>query len=68
MKNFLDILPTIETDERNLVVLDDQMSEAGKLDETSKLFTQGSHHRNSTVVYISFKMFLIRGRCIGQSP
>ena len=25
MKNFLDILPPIEADERNLVVLDDQM-------------------------------------------
>ena len=34
MKNFLNILPTIEADERNLVVLDDQMSQAGKL-ETS---------------------------------
>ena len=51
MKNFLDILPTIEADERNLVVLDDQMSEAGKM-ETSNLFTKGSHHRNITVVYI----------------
>ena len=39
MKNFLDILPTIEGDERNLVVLDDQMSEAGKLEETCNLFT-----------------------------
>ena len=28
MKNILDILPTIETGERTLVVLDDQMSEA----------------------------------------
>ena len=53
MKNFLDILPTIEPDERNLVVLNDQMSDAGKLDETSKLFTHGSHHRNITVVYRS---------------
>ena len=43
MKNFLDVLPTIELDERNLVVLDDQMSEAGKLEETSNLFTKWSH-------------------------
>ena len=56
MKNFLDILPTIEADERNLVVLDEQMSEAGKL-ETSKLFTNGSHHRNITVVYIVQNVF-----------
>ena len=47
----------IEPNERNLVVLDDQMSEAGKLDETSKLFTQGSHHRNITVVYIVQNVF-----------
>ena len=30
MKIFLDTLPTIEADERNLVVLNDEMSEAGK--------------------------------------
>ena len=28
------------------------MSEAGKLEETSNLFTKGSNHRNITVVYI----------------
>ena len=39
MKNFLDILPTIEADERNLVILDDHMSEAGKVEETSNLPT-----------------------------
>ena len=57
MKNFVGILPTIEADERNLVVLDDQMSEAGKLEETSNLFTKGSHHRNITVVYIVQNVF-----------
>ena len=65
MKNFLDILPTIEADERNLVVLDDQMSEAGKV-ETSNLFTMWSHHRNITVVYI-VQNVLIRGSCRGPS-
>ena len=57
MKNFLHVLPTIEPDERNTVVLDDQMSEAGKLEETSNLFTKGSHHRNITVVYIVQNVF-----------
>ena len=57
MKNFLDVLPTIELDERNLVVLDDQMSEAGKLEETSNLFTKWSHHRNITVVYVVQNVF-----------
>ena len=57
VKNFLDILPKIDADERNLMVLDDQMSEAGKLEETSNLFTKGSHHRNITVVYIVQNVF-----------
>ena len=52
MKNLLVVLPAIEADERNLVLLDDQMSEAGKLEDTSNLFNKGSHHRNITVVYI----------------
>ena len=50
MKTDFKILSTIEADERNLVVLDEQMSEAGKLEETSNIFTKGSHHRNITVV------------------
>ena len=57
MKNFLDVLPTIEVDERNLAVQDDQMSKAGKLEEKSNLFTKGSHHRNITVVYIVQNVF-----------
>ena len=57
MKNFLPLLPTIDPDERNLVVIDDQMAEAGKLEEMSKLFTKGSHHRNITVVYIVQNVF-----------
>ena len=52
MKNFLDILPRLEPHERKLVLLDDQNTEAEKLDETSKLVTQGSHHRKITVLYI----------------
>ena len=57
MKNFLPLLPTIDPDERNLVVIDDQMAEAGKLEEMSNLFTKGSHHRNITVVYIVQNVF-----------
>ena len=57
MKNFLQILPTIDPSERNLVVLDDQMAEAGKMEEMSNLFTKGSHHRNITVVYIVQNVF-----------
>ena len=52
MKNILDILPIIEADERNLVLLDEQMWEEGKLHETSKPFTAASHTRNITVGFI----------------
>ena len=57
MKNCLDILRTTEADEPNLVVLDEQMAEAGQLEETSKPFTQRSQHRNITVVYIVQNVF-----------
>ena len=57
MKRFLGILPTMEADERSLVVLDDQMSKAGKLEETSHLFSKGCHHRNITLVYIVKNVF-----------
>lgn len=44
---------------RNLVVLDDQMSKKEVRDSLglAKLFTQGSHHRNTTVVYIVQNIF-----------
>jgi len=57
IKNFIPILPTLDRGERNLIVLDDQMSEAGKMEEVSNLFTKGSHHRNITVVYIVQNVF-----------
>ena len=56
-KNILYILAMIEPDERNLLVLEDQMSQAGKLEETSKHFTQRSHHGNISVVYIVQNVF-----------
>ena len=52
------ILPTIDPDERNLVVLDDQMSDAGKLYETSKLMGPTIE---TVPLYISSKMFFITG-------
>ena len=57
MTKFLALVPTIDPGERNLVVIDDQMSEAGKSEEMSNLFTKGSHHRNITVVYIVQNVF-----------
>ena len=53
MKRFIaDVLPTIESSERNLVAIDDQMSEAGKLAEMANRFTKRSHQKNITVIYI----------------
>jgi len=43
---------------RNLLVLDDQMmSQARDSKDLARLFTQGSHHRNLTVIYIIQNLF-----------
>ena len=42
---------------RNLIVIDDQMIEAGKDNQIVNLFTKGSHHRNLSVVYIVQNLF-----------
>lgn len=43
---------TFSSDTKNLLVLDDQMHDAGKRQELGDLFTQGSHHKNLSVVFI----------------
>jgi len=42
---------------RNLVVLDDQMSKAGDSKIRSRLFSEGSHHRNLSIIYIVQNLF-----------
>ncbi|KAL9980667.1 hypothetical protein ACROYT_G009280 [Oculina patagonica] len=42
---------------RNLIVIDDQMIEAGSDNRIVNLFTKGSHHRNLSVVYIVQNLF-----------
>ena len=42
---------------RNLIVIDDQMIEAGKDNRIVNLFTKGSHHRNLCVIYIVQNLF-----------
>ena len=42
---------------RNLIVIDDQMIEAGKDNRIANLFTKGSHHRNPSVIYIVQNLF-----------
>ena len=55
-------LPTEWTDlidprVRNLIILDDLMSECGSDPEVTKLFTKGSHHQNLSVIYIVQNLF-----------
>jgi hypothetical protein len=62
VKNFSsELYESFDPSVRNLLVLDDQMenSAAHKRGENdvSKFFTQGSHHRNLTVVYIVQNLF-----------
>lgn len=47
----------IDSQERNLLILDDLMNEAGEASEVSELFTKGSHHRNLSVIFITQNLF-----------
>jgi hypothetical protein len=47
------LLPTY----RNLVVLDDQMNREGDSKTLARLFTEGSHHRNLSIIYIVQNLF-----------
>ena len=51
------LLEGIRVSERNLVVIDDLMSRAGDSKRVSALFTQESHHRNLTVIFIVQNLF-----------
>ena len=58
-ENLIQIYETFRVEDVNLLVLDDQMSTGNipKKKEIVKLFTQGSHHRNLTVIYIVQNLF-----------
>ena len=43
--------------DRNLLILDDQMSKIGDTRNLADLFTKGSHHRNLTIIYIVQNLF-----------
>ena len=42
---------------RNVIVLDDLMSIAAKDPRINNLFTEGSHHRNLTVIALNQNMY-----------
>ena len=50
-------LDTFNTNEINLLILDDLMAAASKSDEISNLFTRASHHRNMSVMLILQNLF-----------
>ena len=52
-----ELYETIYSDQNNLVVLDDKMNDDGGSKTLAKLFTQGAHHRNLTVVFIVQNLF-----------
>lgn len=53
----LDCIRDIDAKERNLVILDDLMQEAGSMEEVAELFTKGSHHRNLSIIMIIQNLF-----------
>ncbi len=56
------IYTSLDSKVRNLIILDDQMSKVGDNVLLSQLFTEGSHHRNLTVIYLVQNLF-DKGKC-----
>lgn len=52
-----DLLSTLDRSQRNMVVIDDLMTEAGDNKKVTELFTKGSHHRNLSVILIVQNLF-----------
>ena len=52
-----DLLQSFDRTRRNLVVIDDLMSESGNNAKVTELFTKGSHHRNLSVIFILQNLF-----------
>ena len=47
-----EIFDSLSPEQRNILVLDDQMGVASSSTSVAELFTKGSHHRNLTVIYL----------------
>ena len=54
---YLEIDSYLGVNTRNLIVVEDQMIEAGKDNRIVDLFTKGSHHRNLSVIYTVQNLF-----------
>ena len=47
-----ELYDNLRADEKNLLIIDDQMAEAGDSKTLANLFTKGAHHNNLTVIYL----------------
>ena len=52
-----DIFANIDPSKKNLIIIDDLMSEIGNDKRLTALFTKGSHHRNLSVILILQNLF-----------
>lgn len=52
-----DIYQSLDPKIRNLIILDDQMHNTGDSKLLGRLFTEASHHRNLTIIYIVQNLF-----------
>ena len=52
-----DLLQSLDRSQRNLIVIDDLMSESGNNGKVTELFTKGNHHRNLSVILILQNLF-----------
>jgi hypothetical protein len=53
----LPIIEDVKTGNNTLIVLDDLMTDAGKSNAISQLFTRGMHHNNISVILITQNIF-----------
>ena len=52
-----DLYESFSPNENNLLVLDDQMTDAANSGQLEKYFVQGAHHRNLTIIFIVQNLF-----------
>lgn len=53
----LDSIDGLSPNERHLIIVDDKMTDDETAEKMEALFTQGSHHKNISVVYIIQNLF-----------
>ena len=58
-----EIFDKLSSEQRNILVLDDQMNVASSSTSVADLITKGSHHKNLTVIYLVQNMY---NQCISQ--